>query len=161
MAMNLRIRRAKEEDLPRLVSLWWQLQRAHYEYDLAHYKLASKGKVCARFRKHLQKMIHDKETVFLVADDNSEVLGSLLARVVDRSPIFYPRQKYAVLDRVMVDEKHRGKGIYSKLQKQLERMARDRRAVHIELYVDVANPALNVYKRSGYMPRHVTMIKKL
>ena len=157
----MRLRKAKEEDLPRLVALWWQLQKAHCEYDKAHYRLAPKRNVCARARKNLQKMIHDKEAVFLVAEDNGDVVGSLLARVVDRSPIFSPRQKVAILDRVVVDEKHRGKGIYSKLQKKLDGVARRRGAVHIELYVDVANPALDIYKKNGYLPRHLTMIKTL
>ena len=156
----MRIRKAREQDLANLVTLWWQMHTSHYQYDKAYYKLAPKKKACAAARKHLKEMISSKNAVVLVAEESATLLGSLLAHVVDRPPVF-PPQKRVLLDSVIVDEKHRGKGIYSKLQKRLDKIAKDKGAIYIELYVDTSSPVVEIYKRKGYSPRHLKMVKKL
>jgi GNAT superfamily N-acetyltransferase len=156
----MRIRKAREKDLDSLVSLWWQMHTSHYQYDKAYYKLAAKRKACAASRKHLKEMISNKNAVFLVAEENDTLLGSLLAHIVNRPPVF-PPQKRALLDNVVVDEKHRGKGIYSKLQKRFDKIAKDKGAIYIELNVDISSSVVEIYKRKGYSARHLKMIKKL
>jgi GNAT superfamily N-acetyltransferase len=61
----------------------------------------------------------NENTIFLVAETDGVLLGSLIAHIDYRPPVFSP-QKRVFVDHVVVDEKHRGKGIFSKLQNRLD-----------------------------------------
>jgi predicted GNAT family acetyltransferase len=52
----------------------------------------------------------NENTIFLVAETDGVLLGSLIAHIDYRPSVFSP-QKRVFVDHVVVDEKHRGKGI--------------------------------------------------
>ena len=44
---------------------------------------------------------------------------------------------------------------------RLDKMAREKGAVRIELSVDISNPAVEIYKKKGYFGRNLRMVKEL
>ena len=159
-AIRMKIRKAKEKDIDDLIPLCWQMHTSHYKYDKRYYKLAPKKKACEAIRKYFKKMINDTNTISLVAEDNGQLIGRLSARIMDRPPVF-SSQKRIILEGCVVDEKYRSRGIYSRLQKRLEEIARSKKARYIELNVDILNDAKEAYKSKGYIPRHVMMVKEI
>ena len=157
---NMKIRKAEEKDIPVLVDLWWQMHTFHYKYDKEYYQLLPKRKACHESQKHLQTMLANENTIFLVAEAEGVLLGSLLAHIDHRPPVF-STQKRILVDHVVVDEKHRCKGIFSKLQNRLDSISKQKGAILIELNVDVSNPAVDVYKKKGYFSVQYKMVKKL
>ena len=156
----MKIRKAKEKDIDDLTPLWWQMYTSHYKYDKRYYKSAPKKKACEAIRKYFKKMINDTNAISLVAEDNGQLIGRLSARIMDRPPVF-SSQKRIILEGCVVDKKYRGRGIYSRLQKRLEKIARSKKARYVELNVDVLNPARKVYESKGYVPRHIMMVKEI
>ncbi len=158
--MTMRIRKARKSDIESLINLWWQMHTSHYAYDKKYYKLASEKKAREATRKHFLDIVNDSKSIFLVAEEKNMLIGSLNARITERPPVF-TKQIVIMLHSAIVDENHRGRGVFSKLQKRLEKIAHDKGARYIMLTADIRNPAVEIYRKKGYRETQYQMVKKL
>ena len=72
------------------------------------------------------------------------------------------RKRSATLDSIVVDEKHRGKGIGSALLKATEAWAREQGLADVRLNVIEANKgAMRFYAAHGYRPLTRRLIKSM
>lgn len=84
----------------------------------------------------------------------ASVLGYATLRIVDtpRDPALVPRRR-AHVETVVVDEKHRRRGVGTALMRALASWARRREATELVLTVWSGNAAaLALYRRLGYQP---------
>ncbi len=64
----------------------------------------------------------------------------------------YQKMAHQCLLSIIVDEEHRGKGVGTLLLRDLEKLAKEKfriELLHLEVYK--GNPAVNLYRRSGYV----------
>ena len=155
----MKIRKARKEDLERMVSLWWQMHTSLHGYDKDFYRRIQKKKATDSRKNQFTNALHDKNSILIVAEKEDFVVGVLTARLSDKSPGVSSRRTILV-DHVIVDKEHRGMGIYSMLQERLDRIATREKVQYIELNVDVSNPAVEIYKHKGYISRQTRMVKK-
>ena len=132
----------------------------HYKYDKQYYKLLPKPKACSASKNYLHNMITDKNAIFLVVEEKKLLIGCLLAHVENRPPVL-PPQKHIILDHVVVSEQYQGNGVFSKLQRKLDKIAVERGASYIELIVDALNPVVKIYEKKGYSTNHLKMVKNI
>jgi len=154
----MRIRKANKNDLPQLVDLWWEMHTSHYEYDRPYYKLRAQKVAKKNTEKHFSEIIDSPESIFVVAEDSKIIAGYLCAIVQNRPPVFQP-SKRLLIDTTGVKEDYRGKGIFNKLYSFMKKIAVQYQPCHIELFVDVDNPAVELYKHLGFKSRHIKMYR--
>ncbi len=154
----MRIRKARKSDLPQIVDLWWEMHTSHYKYDRPYYKLRTKKVARRNTEKHYSDIIDSPESIFLVADDKGILAGYLCALVQNRPPVFQP-SKRVLIDTVAVREDYRGKGIFTKLYLSMEKKAMKHQPYYIELFVDIDNPAIDLYKHLGFKGRQIKMYR--
>jgi ribosomal protein S18 acetylase RimI-like enzyme len=155
------IRRARPGDLERLVDLWQMLHAGHYAYDREYYRLRPMRQARAASRKYTSERISDRKSVFLVAVERRTVVGYLMGTLAPRPPVM-PQTRTFFLNSVFVLPRLRGRGICSQLFVELCRRLRRRRGVkHVELNVDVRNPAVSVYEHLGFEKAHYKMVRVL
>ena len=154
----MRIRKAKKDDLPQIIDLWWEMHISHYKYDRPYYKLRTKTVARKNIEKHYSELIDSAESIFVVADDRGIIVGYLCALVQNRPPVFLP-SKRLLIDTTAVREAYRGKGIFHKLYLGMKRSAVQHQPYHIELFVDMDNPAVELYKHLGFKGRQLKMYR--
>jgi ribosomal protein S18 acetylase RimI-like enzyme len=86
----------------------------HAQYD-SYYKTDKIG--AANFKSFLQASISDRKSLVLVAKENKELKGYILARIALRPPVF-PNRKYGLINDLAVLSKYRNFGIGTKLYKE-------------------------------------------
>lgn len=155
----MRIRKARKSDLPQIVDLWWEMQTSHYKYDRPYYKLRTKKVLRRNIEKYYSDIIESPESIFLVADDKGTIAGYLCALVQNRPPV-YQLSKSVFIDTTAVRGRYRGKGIFRKLYLFMEKTAKKHQPCHIELFVDIDNPAIELYKHLGFKGRQIKMYRE-
>ena len=155
----MRIRNARKSDLPQMVDLWWEMHTSHYKYDRPYYKLRDRKIARRNTENHFSDIIDSHDSIFLVADDNGIVAGYLCAHVQNRPPVFEP-SKRVLIDTTVVREDYRGKGIFTKLYVRMEKNVKKHQPYHIELFVDMENPAIDLYRHLGFKSRHIKMYRE-
>jgi len=96
--------------------------------------------------------IQARDSDYLVAIVDSRVVGFLDIResVTPDFPMFVPR-RFALVDNVVVEEGHRGKGIGTRLLEGATEWARNRGLSSIQLTVWSQNTeAIRLYRRLGF-----------
>lgn len=156
---ELRIRRAKIEDHQSLRGLYEELDGLHRARASWLFKEPERD---SRPESYFQEMLEDGETEVLLA----EGVGCVgLAKVVMRwTPNFplYVRQRYAVIDELVVRSEKRRAGVGRELCEACESWARKQGARWVQLDVFSFNEgAVSFYGECGYEPVQVRMQKKL
>ena len=59
----MRIRKARPEDLPQLIQLWWQMHTHHYQYEKKYYQLRSKAAAMKKSTEYHSKQISNKKVL--------------------------------------------------------------------------------------------------
>ena len=152
----MRIRKAIKSDLPQIVDLWWEMHTSHYRYDRPYYKLPTKKVAKRSAEKHYSGIVDLPEWIFLVADDKGILTGYLCALVENRPPVYQPSKRVLIIS-TGVREDYRGKRIFKKLYLRMKKSAVKHQPYHIELLVDIDNPAIEMYKQLGFKNRHIKM----
>ena len=137
----MRIRKARSEDLPQFINLWWQMHTHHYQYEKKYYQLCTKTAAMKKSSEYHSKQISSLEAIFLVAEDSTKVVGYLLVLVMERPPV-YPSQKTAYIDSTFVVPEYRGKGLFKKLFQHMLKSIKKFNVLAIELDVDIDNQAV-------------------
>lgn len=99
-------------------------------------------------------MLADERVYPFVAEDGGTVIGLAVVRMRPApNPPMKPR-RVAFIDDVVVDEKHRGKGVGTALLNRLKALAKELQADSLELMVWAFNEsAVRMYERAGFALR--------
>lgn len=155
----MRIRKARQSDLAQIVGLWWEMHTYHYKYDRPYYKLRTKKAAMRNIEKHYAESIESPDSIFLVADSKGILVGYLYAIVQNRPSVFLP-SKRVLINTTIIREDYRDKGIFTKLYLRMEKIATKFQPSFIELFVDINNPAIDIYKHLGFKSRHIKMYRE-
>lgn len=128
----MKIRKMKIEDYEELIELW---ERAELNY-----------KQCGRDSKeHILKELNANPDLFLVAEQDEKIIGSVLATYDGRK---------GWLNRVAVDPEFRGKGLGKKLCLKAENVLRKRGCIIFAMGIHESNKISKAMAKSlGYEER--------
>ncbi|MEW6749064.1 MAG: GNAT family N-acetyltransferase [Candidatus Micrarchaeota archaeon] len=154
------IRKATEKDIPRIKELWDSLieyHRKHFGYGsgIFQYK-KDKDAIYLRF---LKKQVRRRNAAIFVAEKEGKIVGHVMVEVGAIPPI-YVHRKQAYICEIVVDEKHRGKGIGTALLEDAGLWAKKKGLYSISLMVHTGNKhAFSTYKSCGFEENHLKMVK--
>jgi len=84
----MRIRKAKKQDLGRVLDLWWGLYDGQRNYHPAFYRIGSRRKCLAKARKNFLALLAGRKGFLLVVEESDRILGFLEAAVVLQTPVW-------------------------------------------------------------------------
>ncbi|MFH1063701.1 MAG: GNAT family N-acetyltransferase [Candidatus Woesearchaeota archaeon] len=162
----VKIRKAKREDLQGVYNLFLELCDSEDSSELKIAKhLKSMRKRRPDFEKSakraLLKSISDRKALYLVAENEGELLGYGYGTVLSAKDSFFISQKIGCLNALVVSRKHRGKGVASGLHAELLDWFRKKGCSSASLEVFTTNAAQDIYKKWGYSSFTCKMNKKL
>lgn len=105
----------------------------------------------------IEKMISASHIEVLVAETDSEIIGSGYARIETAKP-YLNHESYAYLGFMYTQENHRGKGVNARIIDALKDWCRSQYIV--ELRLDVYNdnsPAITAYEKVGFKKHLINM----
>ncbi len=151
--MNL-VRRAKEEDIPRILELLYQVDMVHHEGRPDLFK----GPATKYNAEELEEIFKDDRTpVFVCVNEDGMVLGHLFGifkQVLDDSVQTDIKTLY--IDDICVDEKARGQGVGKTLYEFIRGFAKQEDCYNITLNVWSCNPgAMKFYESMGLVPQKI------
>ena len=157
----MKIRTAKNTDLPDLVSLWWEMQNFHFKYDFLFYgtkpEQISKDFVSIYFKRALE----DKNHILIIMERDKKSIGMLHCDISDRPPI-HEEEKQATILEASVTERFRGQGIFQKMFNYLKNELQLRNIRVCTLLVDKDNlGGIRAYEKCDFKERQKFMICKL
>lgn len=105
----------------------------------------------------IEKMIEASHISVLVAEIDSEIIGSGYARIETAKP-YLKHDNYAYLGFMYTDPKHRGKGVNAKIIEELKEWCRTRKITELRLDVYNDNPsAIRAYEKVGFKKHLLNM----
>jgi ribosomal protein S18 acetylase RimI-like enzyme len=113
----------------------------------------------AIYAKFLSKQLRRRNAAVFVAELGCNVVGHVMVQV-NKLPPIYVHDKDAYVCEIVVDERHRGKGIGTMLLEEAEKWARKKGLHSISLFVHTGNEAaFAAYRKSGFKEHHLKMAK--
>ncbi len=156
----MKVRRARVEDIPRLIDLLYQVHLVHSAGRPDIFKRGSKK----YGEEELRAILSNEKTPVLVAvDGDGLVLGYSFAVLEEiRGDGSLVDRKSLYIDDICVDEAARGKHVGSLLYEQTLALARREGCYHVTLNVWALNEgAQRFYEKCGMTPLKTTMEKIL
>jgi diamine N-acetyltransferase len=143
----MKIRAAKESDIPSIAVLLQQVQDAHVEACPHHYIPVSKEAAESFLRDQL-----NEKREFVVAVNGNAVLGyAILEFKGSIKHLFLKERQFGYLHQICVDAKVRGQGIGKALLKYVREVSAANGIEDIELDVWVFNDsARKLFEKSGF-----------
>ena len=152
---QIAIRSAKLSDMDRLLDLERALIDAERPFD----ETIRDGDDVRYY--DLEALINSPDAELLVAELDSEILGTGYARLEVSEP-YLRHDKHSYLGFMYVVPEHRGKGINKKIIEALEAWSLSKGVTEMQLEVYAGNAAaLKAYEKSGYESLLITMRKSL
>jgi ribosomal protein S18 acetylase RimI-like enzyme len=109
--------------------------------------------------KYFKKAIENTDGIFLVAEENGELVGYINGSTADFP---YRKSKYFEIENLGVIPKAKRKGIGTKLLEELTKIAKEKGYQKIYLNCYAKNDeAINFYKTSGYEKIDVCLEKEI
>jgi len=143
----MKIRKAKKEDIAKIVVLNSGLSAYHRKIDT--YYVDAKESI-RRFSKHMKESIAKKNFCILVAEEGEELVGFLVGRV-DKPRAYAKPKKIGMLSSAYVDPKFRRLKIGQKFFENFLTFCQKNKVKNIELSVDCRNViGLNAWKKYGF-----------
>ena len=132
-----------------------------FEYDLAVSREFSRADLgdeytSAYYRVINRLLAHGEHKFFVAVDPYGRYLGHVWICIMEDTVDFVPTAY--IFD---IETKVHGLGIGSALLKKAEEWAREKGASKVSLRVEINNPALNWYRRRGYLERAFILEKEL
>jgi len=152
MAMNNVVTRvATMDDYDAICRLLAQVDRYHFDIlpDVFQTFIGP-----PRAREIVAAHVEGADADYIVAECDGEILGfvNLREQGYPKFPGYRP-SRFAMIENMVVDEKHRRGGIGTKLLLAAKDWARDRGLASIQLSVWIANePAVSLYGKLGFQP---------
>jgi len=156
--MEVKIRKVKAGDWPVMKKTMediWKYHRPLFR------KIDSSFEAFARStpKKKFIKWTRQRNSYFILAESSKKPIGYLLARV-DKDPA-NPKISFGKLTQIFVIPRYRGKGVSDLLWQDVLKWFKSRRVDFLQLYVTVNNKhAIEVYKKWGFKPYMIRMVKK-
>ncbi len=161
----IRIRKVSKEDIETIVEMWRK--------DLIDYHLCLKRHpVIASYwsfvpgvdkiaRAHMKRILNSKKYIFLVAVEGKKIVGYTKVIIKKRWRGFSDK-KEVYIDELAVKTGYRGKGVGSRLLKEIEKRAKKLGIKFLTLEADVENlKTLKFYKKHKFEKYHVQMVKEV
>ena len=150
------IRRAREEDIPRILELLVQVNMVHHNGRPDVFK----GPTTKYNAKELEAILADDQTpVFVCCDEEGRIMGHAFCvhkQELNSSLLTDIRTLY--IDDICVDEACRGYGVGSALYSYVLDYARGQGCYNVTLNVWCCNPnALKFYESMGIKPQKIGM----
>lgn len=154
---NYIIRKFQISDRDRIEKISWQIQ----EWEKKFYSDRALSKeIINKHVDRLVKPIRNGQGVILIAEINKKCIGYVAGSIQDDflnvAPVFY-------INDLGVDENYRGKGIGTALLQKIEKLAKEEyKLTKIMIGVISGNDGVeNLYKRLGYTPYELELVKTL
>jgi ribosomal protein S18 acetylase RimI-like enzyme len=112
-------------------------------------------------KKELLKELRKRKSFFLVAESENKIIGYIRGTITEDKEPFFKTVKTGSINSLVVSKKYRGKGISSKLNKEMKKLLKENKCSYLSLGVIETTPAFNIYKKWGYKSFNRHMIKKL
>ena len=156
VASMLNVRRAKREDVPRILELLVQVDMVHHKGRPDLFK----GPATKYNAEELASIIADDQTpVFVCTDEEDTVIGHAFCiheQIVGDAVRTDVKTLY--IDDICVDEAHRGCGAGRALYRHVSKYAQDNGFYNITLNVWTCNPgAMSFYESLGLKPQKIGM----
>lgn len=150
----MEIRNGREEDIPQLEELLYQVHAVHAEGRPDLFRAGEKKYTA----QELHSLLRDGDRPVFVAEEDGEILGYAMC-IVQRQT---GRSMYPVvnlfLDDLCVSQRARGRGIGGALYRHVVAVARERGYYSVRLHVwDCNAPAKQFYARQGMKVLSYTM----
>lgn len=140
------VRVAREEDLPRLLELFYQLSQLG-ERPHAAARLPTEDDLRA-----FHAVQADERATCLVLEDEGQVVGTISLYVL---PAFSHGRPFGIIENVVVDEAARGAGLGRQLMDAAESLARDRGCYKVSFTSNAKRTdAHGFYEHLGFRATH-------
>ncbi len=146
--METTIRKARLEDIDRIVELWMEMMSDHQRFDP---RLVLAANASAEYRKYASYYIaHADSSVYVAELSNKEVVGYCLAFISQNLPMFEP-ETYGFISDLVVTEKQKRQGIGAALISQVKQWFQRQAVKNIQLQVYSHNTAgKQFWKKIGF-----------
>jgi ribosomal protein S18 acetylase RimI-like enzyme len=157
MAADVRVRRARTQDLPMLTRLWRELVGFHEALGGQDFRLAPGAE--AGWKKYLRGHIGKADRLCLVAEVGGQAVGFLVGSLERRPGIFMERD-YGHISDVYVQEPQRGRGVGRALVGNALAWFEEKRVGRVRLKTDARNTlGFEFWKKLGFQTTVFTMDK--
>ncbi|MDF7801557.1 GNAT family N-acetyltransferase [Pontiellaceae bacterium B1224] len=134
----MKIRTATSDDIPAMAELLHELFAVEVDFS-PHYPTQVRG---------LELLLKREHAVIFVADTGDQLIGMCTVQIHVSTA---KGNEVGIVEDVIIDVDHRGKGIGSTLLRKLEEWASERGLTRLQLQADRDNhPALGFYRRQGW-----------
>jgi|SRR6185369_4201621 len=157
---NIKIREAANSDLPSLGRLGALLVQEHHDFDPRRF-LAAKNRTPQDYASFLGARLNDRNAVVLVAETKGETIGYAYGEI-EGYDYMSLRGPAGVLNDLIVDPAHRGRGVGRLLLDEIISRLKSRGVPRIVLSTAAKNKAAQrLFERSGFRPTMIEMTREL
>jgi ribosomal protein S18 acetylase RimI-like enzyme len=157
---NIKIREAANSDLPTLGRLGALLVQEHHDFDPRRF-LAAKNRTPQDYASFLGARLNDRNAVVLVAETKGETIGYAYGEI-EGYDYMSLRGPAGVLNDLIVDPAHRGRGLGRLLLDEIILRLKSRGVPRIVLSTAAKNKAAQrLFERSGFRPTMIEMTREL
>lgn len=113
-----------------------------------------------RYIKSILKSFENKDSHFLVAEDDEKIIGYIIGKTALNE--YKIKNKAGHIQSFYVMKKYRGTGVGKELYNSLIKWFKEKKCDHLDLDVYATNKkSVNIYKKWGFKPITIQMKKKL
>jgi len=160
---NSYMRVAKVKDIEQIIPVFLEYEKASEKYLARKYKsMRNKKKpLQTKIRLALKNNIEQKNSRFLVFEDDGKIVGYIFGEIRDDSHALYKSPKTGELNDIAVLKIYQGKGVASNLWTELLSWFTKKKCEMVTLSVNSNNQAQEIYKKWGFDLFYLRMIKKI
>ncbi len=152
------IRRFEEDDIEGISELWEEFARMRE--DMTQTRILNEN-APDYFFGYATGLLQRKDTLTLVAEEDGQIVGYLIA-LKQRKPPIYNHTRIAYLSDVYVDVAHRKKGILASFVEELTAWCKREGITAIDVMLFKGNEvAQEIYKRMGFGDYRTVLRKEL
>lgn len=157
------IRKATIKDIENIIPVFLEYENMSERYlDKKYKSMRNKKKpLLSHMKKELEKDIKKENSLFLIAEEEKEIIGYAAGELRNDASILYDMPKTGELSDLAVLKKHQRKGVATKLCKELLSWFKRKKCVMVTLSVNVNNDAQQLYSKLGFDKFYLRMIKKI
>ncbi|MBW6451985.1 MAG: GNAT family N-acetyltransferase [DPANN group archaeon] len=154
----MEIRKATENDVNKLIKIIINLKTELSQFkSKEEQKIMKETKTNDEIKENIKSLISKKH--FLVACENTEIIGYVYGNIKELKHIIYKPIKYGTLNYLWVKKEFRKNKISSKLKNELLKWFKKNNCKYIDLLVLNENPAQNIYEKWGFKKYLIKMRK--
>jgi len=137
----MKIQKATEKDIEELSILMRQEDVCEHSFDSSVLIPSMK-----ETKENIKESFKDKSTIFFVAKTREDILGTISISIDKRG-----NKKIGRIQDIIIDEKHRRKGIGKELVKKAEGYFKNRKCIKMQSFVREKNiNSQNFWKKQGF-----------